>query len=56
MENGLDRVGAAMALLGVRPDKPDREREMRQVWVDAAQERREGQPRQARAYLDQRGV
>lgn len=45
MENGLDRVGAAVALLGVRPDKSDGEREMRQVRADAAQERREDQPR-----------
>lgn len=56
MENGLDRVGVAVALLGVRSDKSDGEREMRQVRADAAQERREGQPRQARPCDQQCGA
>jgi len=54
VENGLDRVGAAVALLGVRPDKSDGEREMRQVRADAAQERREGQPRSQAGPCDER--
>lgn len=57
MENGLDRVGVAVALLGVRSDKSDGESEMRQVRADAVQERREGpQPRQARPCDQQRGA
>lgn len=56
MENGLDRVGAAVALLGVRPDKSDGEREMRQVRADAAQERREGRQSRRPCLDDRRGA